>query len=399
MKALLKQLKQHPFSRQVSRWVFLAAAQLPVQHKLIMFESFSGKQYSCNPRAIYEYLNQHSEGYELIWSINKGQESFFKNAGIPYIRRLSLQWFIKMARAKYWVTNSRMPSWVPKPKHNIYIQTWHGTPLKRLVADMEEVHMPGTDRKSYIEGFHQEAKHWDYLLSPNQYSSEIFKRAFDYSGEIIEKGYPRNDDLINLNHEEEISKLKEQYGLPKSKKVILYAPTWRDNDFYEPGRYKFKLQLDLSMLQKELGSQYVVILRMHSFISESLDISEFEGFVFDYSKGVDITNLYLVSDVLITDYSSVFFDYAILRRPMLFFTYDIELYRGKIRGFYFDLEKEAPGPLVMNTQQIIDEIQKFNDDSNPEQEQKMASFIDRFCYLEKGESAKKTVEAVFGGKE
>ncbi|MCM2675734.1 CDP-glycerol glycerophosphotransferase family protein [Alkalicoccobacillus plakortidis] len=397
MKSTIKRLKQLPLARQISRCLFATASLLPIQKKLVMFESFSGKQYSCNPKAMYEYMQEHESGYELIWSVNKQSKHLFDEAGIPYVKRLSLKWFIKMARAKYWVTNSRMPSWVPKPKHNVYIQTWHGTPLKRLVADMEEVHMPGTNRESYIEGFQKEARNWDYLLSPNRYSTEIFKRAFDFKGKIIEQGYPRNDDLMNRNNKADIITLKQKHGLPEGKKVILYAPTWRDHEYYEPGKYKFKLQLDLDLLKKEIGHDYIVILRMHSFVSEMFEIDQYQDFVFDYSKGIDITDLYLMSDILITDYSSVFFDYAILKRPIFFFTYDIELYRGKIRGFYFDLEKEAPGPLVMNTNQIVEEIKKIEGLDN-KNDQFYKGFLERFCYLDDGRSAAKTVEEIFALK-
>ncbi|MEY8752195.1 CDP-glycerol glycerophosphotransferase family protein [Alkalicoccobacillus gibsonii] len=389
MKLIIKRLKQLPLVRELSKRLFALASKLPTKNKLVMFESYSGKQYSCNPKAMYEYMIRNKKDYELIWSVSKQNKAFFDSAGIPYVERLSLKWFFKMARAGYWVTNSRMPSWVPKPKHTTYIQTWHGTPLKRLVADMEEVHMPGTDREKYIAGFHEEAKNWDYLLSPNRYSSEIFKRAFNYHGEIIEKGYPRNDDLIKRNNATDILALKSKYKVPYDKKVILYAPTWRDHEYYGPGKYKFKLQLDLELMKKELGDEYVIILRMHSFVAENFNLEVFDGFVFDLSSGVDITDLYLISDVLITDYSSVFFDYAILERPMLFFTYDIELYRGKIRGFYFDLEKEAPGPLIMNTRQIIEEIKNENFSSS------LQSFISRFNYLDNGSASKESVEAIF----
>ncbi|MBM0066069.1 CDP-glycerol glycerophosphotransferase family protein [Alkalicoccobacillus gibsonii] len=391
MRAIIERLKQFPLARRISTCVMLFLSFLPAQKKVVMFESFSGKQYSCNPKAIYEYMVEHNKNYDLLWSVNKQNKALFDEAGIPYVERFSLKWFVKMSRAGFWVTNSRMPSWILKPAHTTYIQTWHGTPLKRLVADMEEVHMPGTDRESYIKGFHEEAKNWDFLLSPNKYSTDIFKRAFQYQGEVVEVGYPRNDDLIKRNNNKDINDLKQKYNLPKDKKVILYAPTWRDHEYYKPGKYKFKLQLDLNVMKQELGDEYVIILRMHSFVSESFDLKAHSDFVFDFSSGVDITDLYLMSDVLITDYSSVFFDFALLKRPIIFYTYDIELYRGKIRGFYFNLEKEAPGPIAMNTQQVILEIKKGDYVPHPN----LQPFTERFCYLDKGCSAKETVERIF----
>ncbi|MEN0644766.1 CDP-glycerol glycerophosphotransferase family protein [Alkalicoccobacillus gibsonii] len=391
MKSIVKCIKQLPLTREISKGLFALLSLFPNKKKLVLFESFSGKQYSCNPKAMYEYMFKYKKDYELLWSVNKQNKRFFEEAGIPHVERLSIKWFFKMATAGYWVTNSRMPSWIPKPKNVTYIQTWHGTPLKRLVADMEEVHMPGTNREKYILGFHKEASNWDYLLSPNDYSTEIFKRAFDYKGKIIEKGYPRNDNLVNRNNEKDIEVLKTKYQLPQDKKVILYAPTWRDHEYYGPGNYKFKLKLDLDLLKKELGDEYVIILRMHSFVAENFDLKPYKGFVYDYSKGIDITDLYLVSDILITDYSSVFFDFAILKRPMFFFTYDIELYRGSIRGFYFNFEEESPGPIVTTTQELIKEVKQISlgfDYLNK-------AFINRFCYLDDGHASEKTVEAIF----
>ena len=157
----------------------IAGKVLPVDQKLVLFESFLGKQYSCNPRAIYEYLQSNHPEYKMYWSVDKRYTAQFEEAGIPYLKRFSLGWLLKMTRARYWVTNSRLPLWIPKPKHTVYLQTWHGTPLKKLASDMKEVHMPGTTTESYKENFHAESSKWDYLISPNAYSSEIFARAFN----------------------------------------------------------------------------------------------------------------------------------------------------------------------------------------------------------------------------
>src|SRR5699024_9675578 len=135
-------------------------------------------------------------------------------------------------------------------------------------------------------------------------------------------------------------------GIRRNKKIILYAPTWRDNEYYQRGKYKFDIKLDLERMRETLSDDYVILLRMHYLIAENIDTSKYDGFVIDMSKYEDIRDLYLISDILLTDYSSVFFDYAILNRSVLFFTYDLESYRDNLRGFYFDFEKEAPGPLL-----------------------------------------------------
>ncbi|MBM7646996.1 CDP-glycerol glycerophosphotransferase [Scopulibacillus daqui] len=386
--------KRGPKVKKLYKNAFKLVGRLPARKNLIMFESFHGKQYSDNPRAIYEYLQEHHPAYKMYWSADKRHVNTFRNKNLKYVKKFSIRWLFLMARARYWVINTRMPLWLPKPKHTIFLQTWHGTPLKRLANDMDEVHMPGTNTKKYKKNFTREARRWDYLVSPNAYSTIIFRRAFKFRKKMIESGYPRNDYLYTNNNQENISQLKSKYGIPLDKKVILYAPTWRDDQFYSKGCYKFDLDLDLVKMREQLGDDYVVILRMHYLIAENFDLTPYKGFAYDFSNHEDIRDLYLVADLLITDYSSVFFDYANLRRPIIFYCYDIDRYRTKLRGFYFDIEKHAPGPLVKSTDEVIEAIHDFENKhfALPET---FENFYKRFCYLESGESAKKVVEEVF----
>ncbi|CAM3980980.1 CDP-glycerol glycerophosphotransferase family protein [Mesobacillus zeae] len=390
---ILSKLKKLTIIQETYKLLFTLVGLLPADRKLVMFESYLGKQYSCNPRAIYEYMRVNKPEYKLYWSIDSRYTETFKELDIPYIKRFSIKWLFCMARAGYWVTNSRMPLWIPKPKHTVYLQTWHGTPLKRLAQDMKEVHMPGTNTEAYKEEFYRESRNWDFLISPNAYSTEIFRRAFQYDKQILETGYPRNDMLLSPEKERLAQEIKRKLKLPMHKKVVLYAPTWRDNQYYEKGRYKFDVQLDLKEMQRELGEDYVILLRMHYLVAENLDLKPFHGFAYDCSNYVDIRDLYLISDLLITDYSSVFFDFANLWRPILFYVYDIEIYRGELRGFYFDLEKNAPGPLVTTTVEIIDYIKTLDLDTHNNQDYQ--KFHDHFCHFETGESTRKVVGSVF----
>lgn len=372
----------------------IAGILMPKKAKLIMFESFLGKQYSDNPRAIYEYMRKYYPDYMLYWSADRRNMHKFSRASVPYVRRFSVKWLLLMNRAKYWVTNSRLPLWIPKPAKTIYVQTWHGTPLKRLAADMDEVHMPGTNTAQYKENFLKEASKWDYLISPNAYSSEIFRRAFGFDKTMIESGYPRNDFLFQANNAETIANIKTRCRLPHDKKIILYAPTWRDNQFYDRGRYKFDIEMDLNRMKAELGEEYIIVLRLHYLIAENLDLTGYEGFIYELSSHEDIRELYLIADMLITDYSSVFFDYANLKRPMLFYVYDIEQYRDNLRGFYFDFEAKAPGLLVKTTEEIIDAVKHihwFGFTPSAETE----AFYHKFCYLEDGQASERVVQKVF----
>ncbi|RPJ98713.1 CDP-glycerol:poly(glycerophosphate) glycerophosphotransferase [Bacillus subtilis] len=374
---------------------FLLIGLLPRNKNLVMFESYSGKQYSCNPRAIFEYLqdNKKKYHYKLVWSVDKRNEELFEKLGVDYITRFSIRWLWYMATAKYWVSNSRLPLWIPKPAQTLYIQTWHGTPLKKLANDMEQVHMPGTTTIDYKRNFIKESNKWDYLISPNSYSTSIFKKAFQYKKNIIETGYPRNDFLYKYNNESAKNDILKKIKLPNHKKIILYAPTWRDDEFYSIGHYKFSLPLELEQMKKALGDSCVILLRMHYLVSENFHLDNYNDFVVDVSKYEDIRELYLISDMLITDYSSVFFDFANLKKPIIFFTYDLLKYRDQLRGFYFNITEEAPGVLVQDSDSLIREIKKML--HNPILEVSYDRFYERFCSLEDGFASKRVVEQIF----
>src|SRR5699024_4905372 len=289
--------------------------KLPLKSKVIVFESFRGKYYSDNPKNIYEYLKANNYDYTYVWIVKNRRVEI---PGKPErVKRFSLRYYYYLARAKYRVMNSRLSRNLQKPNGVVYLQTWHGTPLKKLALDMDEVHIPGITAEAYKRNFVKETKKWDYLISPNYYSTKIFRRAFDFQGKIIESGYPRNDILYNWN-ETDVVRIRQKLKIPSGKKVILYAPTWRDNEYYVKGQYKFELQLDLERMKTRLGDEYVILLRMHYFIANQFYVAPFSDFAFDVSDYDDIAEIYIISDILITDYSSVFFDFANLKRPMLF---------------------------------------------------------------------------------
>lgn len=362
----------------------------PMKNNWILFESFFGKSYSDSPKYIYEYLAKNSPGeYKFIWVINK------KGTQIPYkhrkVKRFSIRYSYYMARCGYYIFNGRQPEWVRKREGNIFLQTWHGTPLKRLVFDMEDV-SSATPR--YKQQVYKQSRAWDYLIAPNAFSAKTFRRCFMFHNKILETGYPRNDLLHAPDREELAVSIRQKLGIPHDMKTILYAPTWRDDEFYEKGRYKFELALDPDYMKRNLGDEYVLLIRTHYFIADSLDISALGGFAVNVSRYDDITELYLISDILITDYSSVFFDYANLKRPMLFFTYDLEKYRDVLRGFYLDIEKEVPGPLLFTTEEIVDAVKDIDTIKLNYMERYM-KFYHRFCGWEDGQASKKVVESVF----
>lgn len=387
----LKTLKRITRSRAaLKKFVYrMVFTKMKLMENTVLLESFFGKSYSDSPKYLFEYLNEHYPGkYKFVWILNSKKK-------LPYpakqIKRFSFKYYYYMGRAKYIAFNSRQPVHFIKREGNVFLEFWHGTPLKKLVFDMEEV---TSASPLYKKHFYKQMSSWDYLVAPNEFSAQIFKRAFMYEGPMLRTGYPRNDILYREDKEELAAKIKDKLSIPKDKKIILYAPTWRDDEYYGPGQYKFTLKLELDKMQKRLGDEWVVVLRTHYFVADSLDVSEYGDFVFNMSKYDDIAELYLISDVLITDYSSVFFDYANLRRPMLFFTYDLEKYRDVLRGFYIDMEEEIPGPLLFNTEEVIDAIENLSD-LQKEYEDKYKLFCDKFCDFENGTATEQIVNEVF----
>lgn len=246
----------------------------------------------------------------------------------------------------------------------------------------------------YKAQFYKQSRLWDYLVSANEFSSKAFRSAFLYDKEILEYGYPRNDLMYHPDKEKLAASIKRKLHIPEGKKTVLYAPTWRDDEYYGRGEYKFSLKLDLKLLKKELGSDYIVLLRTHYFIADKLDVSGLEDFVVNVSSYDDITELYLISDILITDYSSVFFDYANLKRPILFYTYDLEKYRDMLRGFYLDIEKDVPGPLLFTDEEVADAIKNI-DVISARYKEKYDEFYNRFCSLENGHASEMVAKRVF----
>ena len=365
--------------------------KLPMKDNWITFESFVGRNYSGQPKYIYQYLQKtYGNKYRYLWIVDK--RGIKIDGKHTKVKRFGLRYFYYMTRSKYWVNNMRQPTWLPRREGQIMLETWHGTPLKRLVFDMDDVHAANPHYKSIV---FKQSRGWDYLLSDNPFSTEKFQSCFRYEKEkILELGYPANDPLYAPDLEERAVAIKKKLGIPLDKKVLLYAPTWRDDNYYEAGEYKFELALDLDRLKKEFEGEYVILLRMHYWIVDQLDLSKYPGFVFNGSDYDDITELYMISDICMTDYSSVFFDYANLKRPILYYTYDLEKYRDVLRGFYLDVEKDLPGPLLLTNDEVVDAIKNI-DKISEQYKDKYEEFYNRFCCIDDGHAAERVVKAVF----
>ncbi|MCR5837492.1 MAG: bifunctional glycosyltransferase family 2 protein/CDP-glycerol:glycerophosphate glycerophosphotransferase [Lachnospiraceae bacterium] len=378
--------KKHLY-RTINLYIF---NRMKVKDNWILFESFVGRNCSGQPKYIYKYMQEHfGNQYKYIWVVNDKKINI--EGRHKKIKRFSLSYYYYMTRCKYQVNNMRQPLSIPKRDNQILLSTWHGTPLKKLVFDMEDVHSANPRYKDIV---YRQTRKWDFLLSDNPFSTEVFQSCFRFDKEkILEYGYPANDPMYAEDRDVLAIEIKEKLGIPKDKKVILYAPTWRDDSYYGAGEYKFELALDINRLKKEVGDEYVLLLRMHYWIVDSLDLTQFGDFVYDGSSYDDITELYLISDICITDYSSVFFDYANLCRPILFFMYDLEKYRDVLRGFYLDIEKDLPGPILQTNDELIKAVKQIRKVTS-DYSDKYNRFYRRFCCVDDGHAAERVVNKI-----
>jgi CDP-glycerol glycerophosphotransferase len=366
---------------------------LPMRRQLVVFQSFYGNSYACNPRAIYEEMLRQGRNFQAVWVMKDVHKRL---PGSPkLVKPRSSAYFYYMAVAKYFINNGNFPDFYRKRPGAVHVQTWHGTPLKRLGYDVDP------SSTAYAENTAPElmnrVRRWDYLVAPNHYTAEILCRAYRYDKQVLEVGYPRNDVFYRPDAAERAREIKRKLAIDEDKQVILYAPTWRDSE--HQGKRKnspFEFRFDFEDFRQRFGHQYVLLLRLHYFDAARMQFLDEGGVVRNVTYYDDIADLYLISDILITDYSSVMFDFANSGRPMIFFTYDLLKYRSVMRGFYFDFEREAPGPLVTNQADLFTAIAEV-DRISERYADKYQAFRERFCSLEDGHAAERVIQAVFDG--
>ena len=369
-------------------------AVVPVKDNSIVFMAYHGRGYLDNPKAVYEEMTKDPKfkDYQFYWILRHKNDCPSNAISVKY---MSLHYLYIFARAKYWVVNCKLPQYIYKKKNQIYLQTWHGTPLKKLGHDIEvsadmKFYRSGLSQKEMLCTYDDDVAKYNYLISPNPFTTKVFPSAFHISPEkLIEVGYPRNDILSNQNVEL-IENIKRTLNLPFDKKVILYAPTWRDDSFVTKG-YTFELKADFKKWKILLQDEYIVLFKPHYLIVNKIDsIQELDGFLYSIDADFDINYLYLVSDILITDYSSVFFDYAILNRPIYFYMYDRSNYQHQLRGFYLDVDKDLPGKVYENEDEMLEDVKDKKFDY-----QKLKEFNHEFNCFQDGQCSKKVIDTVF----
>ncbi|WP_240003322.1 CDP-glycerol glycerophosphotransferase family protein [Streptomyces cinnamoneus] len=309
--------------------------KLPVDDGLVVFEALEGRGYADSPRYVYEELRRRRLPLRAVWSYTGSPASYPED--VELVRRGSWEYVRTIARARYWVDSHGFPLHFPKHPGTRYLQTWHGQAFKYMGFDVPELRLASAERQRQ----HRAAvARWDALIAPSMEFERTFVRANEYSAELLRTGLPRNDVLVRWNDPEQRDRAaaaRERLQIPDGRKMLLYAPTFRDG---ARGSGE-SVRVDLAELVRAVGEEWTVVVRPHYY--ERFTVPRELGHALrDGRDFTDLNDLLLASDALLTDYSSVMFDYANLGRPILLYTDDYADYRSLARGTYYDLPDIAP---------------------------------------------------------
>jgi CDP-glycerol glycerophosphotransferase len=363
--------------------------RLPLRRNTVVFESHLGKQYSDSPKYIYQKMVAMGLPHRAVWAYARNRSRYPDQA--VKVRRDSWRYYYELARAGYIVDNQGLPPVVTRRSGQRYLQTWHGSPFKHMGFDEPRFARSGSPEAR--QRFKTAVARWDDFVVQSSWSEGVFREAFRLKSRILRTGYPRNDPLHQAGDPAIRAELRRRLGLPDDRKILLYAPTFRR--YPKPvtiGNPANSPRIDLGRFQEELGEEWVLVLRAHYLDRISVP-RRFANVARNMSRYDDISDLLVVADAVLTDYSSIMFDFAITGRPMAFFTSDYELYRS-MRGSYFDLPDEAPGPTVLTTPDIIDWLRDLEGTQERYHKQYQA-FRDRYCEFEDGSAAERIIRQVF----
>jgi CDP-glycerol glycerophosphotransferase len=357
---------------------------LPRRRDLVLFEADAGKGYTGNPRYIHEEIRRRGLPLRAVWSTSRGRRGF--PGDVALVRRWSWRYVWTLARAAYWVDSHNLPLPFPKPRGTRYLQTWHGQGIKSIGFDAPDLR---GDFDAPRRRWRAAVARWDALVSPGAEFERLFVPSNGYTGPVLRCGSPRCDVLVH-GDPEAAGRVRAELEIPGGRRVLLYAPTYRD---HARGR---SIRADLTMLAEALADEWVLILRTHP-IEKCVVPSRARHFVRPAGGYPEINDLILASDALLTDYSSVMCDYAVTGRPMLFLIDDWEEYRRSGRGVYHDLPAIAPGPCVRDTAELIDALRDL-DRLAAAYAARYAAFRELWCADERGDAAARVVDAFFEGR-
>ncbi len=345
----------------------------PTPEDAVFLESFYGQSASDNPLGIARTLRRMRPDVARYWSVVDGSVAIPE--GDVRLVEGTREWWRVRGSARVLIVNDWLRKRYRSRPHQHVLQTWHGTMLKRLGLDRPNV---GIRTRIAVR---RESARWDALLAQNAYSARIFRSAYAFTRGTWDEGYPRNDRLISGA---DSGGIRRAVGIPDEARVVLYAPTWRDD------RTEMVDYLDLTSFARELGDDHVLLVRGHSRTLRYGRDLEADGLI-DVTSYPNVADLLEVADVLVTDYSSVMFDFSATGRPVVFFTPDLAHYSSDLRGFYFDLLAEAPGPVVRTREELLDAIADA-EVARARYRQQATRWRERFTPLDDGDAGRRVVQ-------
>jgi CDP-glycerol glycerophosphotransferase (TagB/SpsB family) len=363
---------------------------------LAAYTAYWFKQFACNPRAIYEKAAELAPHIRGVWVVDNDHLSAIPE-GVEYVVADSPAYEKLVSKATYFVSNMNWPKKLDKREGQIHLQTQHGTPLKTMGTDLRNY--PQAAKCLDLEELMRQVDRWDFNLSSNRYSSEIWERTYPAYFEELEYGYPRNDRLLTATLDE-VRAIRASLGYDDSHLVILYAPTFRDgvDSVRLPTGLKdlggTGIRLDLDQLANAAGDHGRVLVRTHYSLSEAPE--SHCGKVLDVSRHPRVEELMLAADVLISDYSSITFDYANLDRPIMLHVEDQSFYDGR-RGTYFDVTDFPPGVVARSSDELFDALRNGTF-ASPEAAKHRQLYREKFCEFDDGRAAERVVRRVFLGE-
>lgn len=357
--------------------------------KQVVFTSFNGKTYSDNPKALTEKIREMSPEISIVWLFKNPS---LKKKEIPsYIKAVksnSLKALFELATSAVWVDNFEKPNFLYKSKQQKYIQTYHGDrAFKKILYDVRTLLPNG----HYKEGDLFEETQLDLALSGSDYGDRHYRSAFNYNGEILKKGCPRNDKLINRTPFKE-QEIRQALSLKEELKVFLYAPTLRKQAVKSKSAQKLvdiDLRQVINSLETATGKQWVGLVRAHAAVQNLDGIPESKKII-DVSQYEDMNDLLLISDVLITDYSSSAGDFALLNRLLILFQNDREAYQKEDRELYFNID-DSPYLVAENQKQLNDLLSRYEE---IDAEKNCKEILEFYGCCETGEASKHTVNYI-----
>ncbi|AQT72738.1 bifunctional glycosyltransferase family 2 protein/CDP-glycerol:glycerophosphate glycerophosphotransferase [Streptomyces sp. fd1-xmd] len=359
---------------------------LPLRPELAVFSAYWHGGYACNPAAIEAKLRELAPRMRTAWICDPAHAATLPRETVA-LRPGSAAYFSALARAGYLVTNVNFDRALVKRPGQILLQTQHGTPLKRVGLDLQD--RPAAAPTADFAGLLRGADQWDYLLSANRHSTLVWEKAVPASYTTLEYGYPRND-VFHRASRKDVLELRERLGIPAGSTAILYAPTHRDYRRSRPDH------LDFERLLRDLGPRFTVLVRTHLTYADADRSWEPHPRLVDVSAHPSVEELCLASDALVTDYSSLMFDYAALDRPIVIHADDWEAYEAA-RGTYFDLRSCPPGAIARTQDELVD-IFTTGHWQGSRSAQLRSAFRARFCPYDDGHAAERVVRRVFLGQ-